>query len=146
MKTLHESHNRKLSWYDEEQTILLVEVFAAWKWEEAVAGTELVSQVVRNHHLQPYVIYQFSSAGVIIPKSLAITNITKLIRDTLSYDGTVVFVNPNPLLKSFIDLSGLTTRVKIKFELHIVPALEDALQLVEELKQQSIKNQTPPIT
>ncbi|MCA9914664.1 MAG: hypothetical protein KC496_15030 [Anaerolineae bacterium] len=141
MKILQETHNRRIGWYDEEETILLMEVFAPWSWQEAYEAIRFIVDIFEPITTPRYVIYHYIGAGKLVPKDLAFMNIGRLLTVTLEYEGDLVFANASPLTNAFIDLVRKTTRQpSARLRLHYVDSLEVALKLIDKFKQQTLAN------
>ncbi|MCA9914666.1 MAG: hypothetical protein KC496_15040 [Anaerolineae bacterium] len=137
MENLYQTHNWRIYWYDSEKTILLIEIFNTWTWQDADEGMQTVVNKVQNTTSETFLIVSFVDAGTVIPKNFSITLMGRIMRSALAFAGTLVFATSNALLKSFVDFTGMASRLpRAHMRYHFVDSLEHALDLITTIKKE----------
>lgn len=135
----------RISWYDEERTVLLCEVFKRWTWDEAHKVIKELNDVwcsSVNHGV--YTVYVFGPSAALLPYGgSAIPNIRRLINTEHPNDQLIIFANAGALVTRLINIAAQVYGLRsVVSKFRFVPTLDAALREVEMHKM----GQSRPVT
>jgi hypothetical protein len=134
-----ESNLYSIYWYDSEQTILMVEVYARWTWTDAFTivnhGNEILKQVTHDK----YLICHLMSDATRLPSDnqLALASIRRLLLLDPSAEEIAFFVGQFKLLRRLINVTGDVYSLLGKTQkYHYTESVSQALSVIAQHKAQ----------
>ncbi len=137
-QVLQEEKSYRVSWYDAAHTIMLMEIFGPWTWEEAFnAIPKFNNWIVAEGH-PVYTIYHYYNANAsFFPKGIGgLGNLRKLLEIDAPNEQLIFFVKPDSVtgrLISIVTTAYGFSHVMKKYR--FVNAFDEALAQIEQHKQ-----------
>ena len=131
------SENYRISWYDDEHTILLCEVTRRWTWEEAYRVVAQMNEWCSTVNHGVYSVYVFGTNANLLPYgSSAISSIRRLINTAHPNDRLVMFANAGTLVSRLIGIASQVYGLRdIVANFRFPRDFEAALQEIEQHKR-----------
>ncbi|MFN8375330.1 MAG: hypothetical protein U0694_20935 [Anaerolineae bacterium] len=128
--------NYKIYWQDAERTIVVLEVFNRWTWDEAYHAVKMISDSNALVSHETYSIFWFRYDVSQLPGGLALPKLRELMTMQRPNERLVLFVMVNPLLKTMLELAsrlyGLQEHMK---KYRFVTSFEHATKVITRDKQ-----------
>ncbi|MDX2162094.1 MAG: hypothetical protein SF162_12270 [bacterium] len=128
----------KNSWYDAEKTIILMQYTAPWTWDQ-------YAESVRNVYAMADA--QGVTADIIIysldrqmPQGNPLVLAKNLYRHPDEYDSLWVYVNSNPLVKTFVHIFEVLSPAH-RDHSFFAESIEAAAQMIHERRMRKAANQ-----
>jgi len=130
----------RVSWFDADRTIIVLEISSAWTWEEAFEILPLMAQhIERQPHGVYTVFYYHVSSANLLPRGSALTNLRRLVEMSPPNERMVLYVRQDTLTRQLITLlSKVYGLASILRKHHFVATWEEALQRIEADKAQAL--------
>jgi hypothetical protein len=104
-EVLQTSISYRLSWYDAEKTIIVLEVTGPWRWEEAFSVIPLLNRLVEAQPHPVYSLYYYRVVSAsLLPKGAGLTNLRKLVEFDPPNEKLVIFIRQDTLTRNFMNL------------------------------------------
>lgn len=141
-----EGENHRISWYDDERTILLCEVTRRWTWEEAYRVVAQMNEWCSTVNHGVYSVYVFGTNANLLPYgSSAISSIRRLINTAHPNDRLVMFANAGTLVSRLIGVAAQVYGLRdIVANFRFPRDLEEALKEIEQHKRANTMQEKPP--
>lgn len=132
-EVLQEGHCFRLSWYTKDHSIILLEIFDAWTWDDAMRFIPNLNKLIEAQTHPVYSLYYYHvSHASLFPKGFAGTsNLRRLVEMDPPNEALVIFIRQDMLTRQFISIVTRTFRLN-RSKYRFVATLEDALALVEK--------------
>jgi hypothetical protein len=122
--------NYTLRWYDEEQTIILIDIVKTWTWEDAYAAIKQQVAMTESVAHPVHAIFHFHNVPA-VPRKFGLTHIAKLMKTRAPNEELAVFVGTHALLQMLINaLSNVYGMGEITAKYHFVATLDEALDII----------------
>lgn len=130
----------QLSWVDDAQTILQLDIIDGWTWEDAYITAHAINAQISAVEHDVYTIYHFTEEMGIVPRQFAITHIKALLEADVPNEKLVIMIAADSLLARLIetlagiyrDLAGNASKLRF------LRTLEDAYRLIADCKNGAI--------
>ncbi len=139
MNIIKEDTFYKIYWYNEEESIILAEVYSGWTWQSATDGLEYFNnQIAQASQTKPiYAIIHLTTGAQIMPRGhSAINAIRNLLRQDPSHEKLTVFVTEVGILNSFLKLASNLYGFRDKINKYrFTSTITEALQIIGDDQQ-----------
>lgn len=105
-QVLQEGNSYRLSWHNPERTLMLMEIFSAWTWEEAFASVPKLNQLIEAEEHPVYTAYYYHSSDVsFFPTGASsLANLRKIMELDPPNEMLVFFVRQDSLTRQFMNI------------------------------------------
>ncbi len=137
---IFETSATRLYWHDEEQTVLINEVFEAWTYEIAKEAVVAVNDTIRAHDKQISTLHLFNSSAMAVPKGMTVSNIRNLMLEDPPNEELVIFVNAPLFLQVLIGTVSSVYRLRSLFpKYQYCKTIDEALDIIARHKDKQVK-------
>lgn len=130
-----ESEIFKVYWWDENQSILIIELLAPWSWDVMYDLVERTNELLDDMTHETYsILYVHELAGQ-FPKDnqLSINHLSRLVRLDPSKEEMVFFTGSVKFLKMLLKITNTVYQLTQKTsKYHYADSVEDALVTIQE--------------
>jgi len=127
----------KIYWYDEKQSILIVEIYRRWTWQDAHEIVALGNDILARVTHEKYLICHFSDEASRLPSDhrQAMTSIRRLIQIDPGEEEFCVFVGSFKVLKRLITVTGeIYSLLKVTQKYHFAEDMSSAFARINQHK------------
>lgn len=147
MLLVEESDFYKIYWHDDEQTILVGEVYGGWTWSTAYEGLKKLNETLGKRAVETsvYSIINFQVGSQMLPSSGSIlTNLRNLLKDDPQHEQMTLYVIQTGFLYNMMQIVGKLYGIRHWTEHHrFVTSMEDAMALINEHKNMTTSSDSP---
>ncbi len=133
---LFKSDNYQLGWYDAQQTILYLEVFASWTWDDMYMMVGKMLTILQTLKHDFYTVQWFRDGGERLPGGITVPHIKRILGINYPNEQMLILVGV-PRWKPYLEIAARASRIaglqdvnKFRF----VDTLEHSIALIEEHK------------
>ncbi|MCU0480071.1 MAG: hypothetical protein MUE54_02535 [Anaerolineae bacterium] len=107
----------RVSWYNPEKTIAILEIKKQWNWEDAYPSVAKLNEIVMSQPHPVYTIYYYRMAKApLFPKGVNLPNLRKLVEFDPPNEQLVIFVRSDRLLYNLIMILSKTYGLRHIFQ------------------------------
>ncbi len=147
-QVLQEGKCYRVSWYDTAHTIMLMEIFGPWTWEDAFASVPKINEWVaaETHPVYTVFYYHLTSTSLFPRGANGLTNIRKLVEIDPPNEQLVFFVRQDSLTRQFMNIVSKTYGFRHFLKKYrFLSSLDEALAQIEQHKAaQKISSPSSP--
>ncbi|MCA9914427.1 MAG: hypothetical protein KC496_13825 [Anaerolineae bacterium] len=139
---LFEAYNYQMGWYDEQQTILYLDVFAPWTWNEMYLLVGDMLGILGNTHYDFYTVQWFHDGGERLPNGITLPHVKRIMTINYPHEQLLIMAGV-PRWKPYMEIASRAMRIagmqdadKFRF----VDTVQEALALVEEHKSNCMRS------
>lgn len=131
---IHEGDGYVIRWYDDAESILMVEIARNWTWEEAHEVVGIVNETLFAADHNVATVYHLANGVRALPRGgAALPNLRRLMLVDPPNEELIVFIGGGTLLRSFMGVVGKTYGLRAIVSKHrFVATLDEALQKVAD--------------
>ena len=139
MISIEQNDFYKMYWYDDAQTILVVEVYGGWTWADAQKGLKKLNDTIesRAEDVGVYVIIDLQASGELVPKHGSILgNIRNLLQSDPQHEQLTIYITQNNFLRSVVQMASHVYKLRTYVEnLRFVSTFDEAIKIIQQHKQ-----------
>lgn len=142
-EVVNETEVFRLSWYNSEKNIFVLEIKQQWRWEDAIISAKISNENVVSQAPNPvYTVYYYRMKTIpLIPKGLSLANMRKLIEIDLANEQLVIFVHFDSMLSSLVRVVSKAYTLRYVFQKYrFVNTFPDALAEIQKHQQSQNPN------
>lgn len=132
---VEESKYYKIYWHDDDQSILIAEVYTGWTWSVAYNGLDKVNATVkmRAQDTDVYVIINLNTGAQLLPKgSSNLMHLRNLLHVDPDYEKLTIYVTQANFLRSMLQMAGRLYGIRNLVEkLRFVSTMEQAFHTIK---------------
>ncbi|MCS6835992.1 MAG: hypothetical protein NZ750_08250 [Anaerolineae bacterium] len=138
-EVLKQSEVFRLSWFDQEKTIIVLEIFRPWTWEDAFASVPLLNQTVEQQPHAVYSVYHYYvKSSALLPHGSNLTKLRRLLELDPPNERLVFFVRQDVLTTRLMNaLSSAYGLSQLMKKYRFVMSWQEALEQIEADKAQA---------
>lgn len=134
-EVLKQSDVFRLSWFDVSKTIIVLEIFKAWTWDDAFDVVPLLGQMIQSQAHDVYSVYYYHiRKSSLLPRD-GLANLQQLVNLSPPNEKLVFFIHQDTLTAHFVTMLGRVYRFVRKYR--FVTSLDEAMSQIETDKAQS---------
>jgi len=139
-EVLKASDNLRLSWFDPHKSIIVVEIFGPWTWENAFEFVPLMNHIVERQPNNVYTVYYYQTRSTtLLPKGSGLTNLHRLVEINPPNEKLVFFVRQDSLTRQFMSMVGkVYGMADMLRKYRFVATWQEAMQIIEMDKAQAL--------
>lgn len=138
MKEIESAETYKIGWYDEEETILVMEVNGRWAWADAVNAILRMNEIVQQHSGTVYTVFHFTGP-FFIPQPGSIGSLRQLLALDNPNEPLIVLVNASMFITKLISVVSRAYGMERSLgKYHFTKTFPEALALIEQDKADRI--------
>jgi hypothetical protein len=143
MEILFESPIYRISWYDDQRQILMMEILQKWTWADAHEGVGRTNDIARTATQDICTILYFHGNLGMLPRSgNGIPTLRQLAADDPPREKLVVIINQNAFLEVFLRTVGTAYQMaQITNKYRYAKTLDKALQIIEAFQASRTKDE-----
>lgn len=140
MQIIKELNGLRLGWYDDDQTILMLEVSNYWTWTEAEILVSTINETILATEKKIYTIYLFSPEYNVVPRGKGgFGSLRRMMRVDPPNEQLLILVGSNLFLKRLIEIvSEIGLRAAFD-KYRFVVSLDEAIAAIAEHQGISLK-------
>jgi hypothetical protein len=131
-EVLQTSPSYRLSWYNPQKTIIVLEITGPWTWDEAFRVIPLLNRMVEAQPHPVYSLYYYRVVSAsLLPKGAGLTNLRKLVEFDPPNEKLVIFIRQDTLTRNFMSLVSRVYGLRqVLQKYRFVASWEEALRQV----------------
>jgi hypothetical protein len=134
-----ETAHVRVSWHDDERTILFVDAHSPWQWDEAIGILTGLNELVAAQTKPIYAIYHFHKGASALPRGLGLPELKSAFKQSSDNEALNVLVNSGTLIQGTLRAISRTPGLSATFaKYRFVHSVEDALNEIAYHKGQSL--------
>jgi len=141
MIVLKETDHYKIYWHDNEQTIIVGEVYPGWTWDSAQEGLDFVntSLEVPSQTHPTYTIIQLTTGAQLLPRGQStLMTIRNLVQQDPGHETLTIFVTQFNIINTLMKLASRLYSIGEKIRHYrFVSTMADALRIIKEHDSQN---------
>lgn len=133
---LFESYNYQLGWYDAQQTIFYLDVFAPWTWDDVYVLVGDMLGVLETTTHDFYSVQWFHDGGERLPHGITLPHIKRILGANYPHEQLLILAGV-PRWRPVVTIASQATRIIGMQDLNkfrFVDTVEEALAMIEEHK------------
>lgn len=133
-EVIAETDVTRVSWYDSQKTIAVLEIKQQWRWEDAYPSVSKLNEIVMAQPHPVYTIYYYQMAKTpLFPKGVHLANLRKLVEINPPNEQLVIFIRSDKLLYNLIMIVSKTYGLRHIFQKYrFLNAWQDALAEIQK--------------
>ncbi len=122
--------NYTIRWYDEEQTIILIDIVKTWNWEDAYEGIRQQVAMTETVEHPVHGVFHFHDVPT-VPRGFGLTHIARLMKMRAPNEALTIFVGTHTLLQMLINaITSVYGMADITTKYHFVATLDEAFAII----------------
>jgi hypothetical protein len=133
-EVLKQKKSYSMGWFDENRTIMLVQIFGPWDFDETLAGVAYMSEVIKSVGHPVYAVFEYTTEyATLIPKEVSIFNMRQLIEYDPPNGQLAIFIRQDAITHTFLTvLHSVVALRRITNKYRFVHTWDEAMMLIEQ--------------
>ncbi|MCU0513545.1 MAG: hypothetical protein MUE40_13370 [Anaerolineae bacterium] len=104
-EVLQQGPSYRLSWYNAEHTMIVLEIFDRWTWDEALVAVPLLNRLIEEAGQPVYSLYYYRVSHLsLFPRGTGLSNLRRILELDPRNEKLVFFIHQDAITRQFITL------------------------------------------